>query len=111
MMLMIRNRETGEILPLLADTHGARPDWVHRQCGTRSEPELKALIERIDVAKLVRGGIAENLLGVFLEFPPGALAWKRADPFQPARWLFDEEDLVEAVELDPDIVVRVPESE
>lgn len=108
-MLIIRNRESGEIFPLLAEAQGAHPDWVHRQCGTASESDLKALVERLDVAGFIREGGAENLLGIFLEIPPGALAWKRADPFQPARWLFDEEDLVEAAELDPDIVVRVPD--
>jgi hypothetical protein len=109
-MLMIRNRVTGEAIPLLARSDGPHPEWVHRQCVTHSEAELKALIEHLDVAEFLRQSGAENAMGILLEIPPGALAWKGADPFQPARWLFDEEDVVEAAELDPEIVVRVPET-
>jgi hypothetical protein len=108
-MFMIRNVQTGQAAPLLAEEHGAHPSWVHWQCGTRTESELKNLVERLDVAEFVRLGDAGSGSGVFLDIPNGALAWKRADPFQGARWIFDEEDLVEALELDPEIVVRVPE--
>jgi hypothetical protein len=108
-MFMIRNVQTGQAAPLVAEGPGAHPSWVHWQCGTRTESELKNLVDRLDVADFLRRGDAGNGIGVFLDIPNGALAWKRADPFQGARWIFDEEDLVEALELDPEIVVRVPE--
>jgi hypothetical protein len=108
-MFMIRNKETGQIVPLFAEGQHAHPSWAHEQCGTGSESDLKLTIDHLDVGDFVRQGGAENAFGVFLEVPNGALAWKRADPFQPARWIFDEEDLVEAAELDPEIVVRVPD--
>jgi len=82
---------------------------VHEQCGTRSEAELRALLATLAVASLLRAAVSD-LRGIFVRPPAGALAWKRADPFLPARWLYDESDVVEAAELDPDIVVRVTQS-
>lgn len=106
-MLKIRRRETGEVAVLAGGAGAHHPAWVHAQCGTRSEAELLALIASLDVGVLLRSG---DRRGLFVEVPPGALAWKRADPFQGARWLYDESDVVEAAELDPEIVVRVPEA-
>lgn len=108
-MFMIRNAVTGEVAPLVVGGYGRHPSWVLRQCGTPTESELQTLVDHLDVGHFVRFDEAGHPLGVFLEIPDGALAWKRADPFQSARWIFDEEDLVEALELDPEIVVRVPE--
>ena len=106
-MLQVRRRETGEVAALSGVGGAHHPAWVHEQCGTRSETELQALIAGIEVGALLRSG---DRRGIFVEVPPGALAWKRADPFQGARWLYDESDVFEAAELDPEIVVRLPEA-
>ena len=106
---MIRRQGTGEEIALASEPHVTHPPWVHEQCGTRSEAELHALLATLDVASLLRAAVSD-LRGIFVRPPAGALAWKRADPFLPARWLYDESDVVEAAELDPDIVVRVTQS-
>ena len=109
-MYMIRNAKTGEIAALAANKDAVHPQWVHAQCATRSEAELRSLLAALDPGALLRAGGPDDR-GIFVSVPSGALAWKRADPFQPARWLFDESAVLEAAELDPDIVVRVPEAE
>ncbi len=109
-MYMIRNAKTGEIAALVASKDAVHPPWVHAQCATRNEAELRFLLAALDPGTLLRAGGPDHR-GIFVSVPSGALAWKRADPFQPARWLFDESAVLEAAELDPDIVVRVPEAE
>jgi hypothetical protein len=107
-MLMIRNGKTGEVSALALGQDATHPQWVHEQCATRSEAELQSLLATLDLGSCLR---AADDRGIFVRAPPGALAWKRADPFQSARWLFEESAVLEALELDPDIVVWVPEAE
>jgi hypothetical protein len=110
-MLMIRNRKTGEEVAFATGPRATHPKWVHEQCSTRSEAELQSLLAAMDVGALLRRANTADDRGIYVSVPPGALAWKRADPFQPARWLFDESAVLEASDLDPDIVVWVPEAE
>jgi hypothetical protein len=81
--------------------------WVHAMCGTHSEANLGALIATSEVGALL---CSRYRRAIFVEVPPGAIAWKRADPFLSARWLYEESDVCEAAELDSAIVVRVPEA-
>ena len=107
-MFMIRNKDTGKAIPLVAEPSHKHPSWVHAQCGTASESELRAVMDGLRVDDYVRAGPRnEDVRGVFVSIPSGALAWKLVDPFQSARWLFDESEVVEAAELDPSLVVRV----
>ena len=107
-MFMIRNKASGEVTALVADASHRHPGWVHEQCGTRTEGELQALLGRLQLADYIRAGKNnEDARGVFVSIPNGAVAWKLADPFQSARWLFDESEVVEAVDLDPSLVVMV----
>lgn len=107
-LLYIRNKTTRELSPLWLDASYAHPAWVHEQLGTRSESELQNMAQQLDLAQyLLVGPNNEDASGIFVDIPNGALAWKLKDPFQDARWLFEEDEVVEALELDPQLVLRV----
>jgi hypothetical protein len=107
-ILMIRNTATHEVAHLVQEPACDHPPWVHRQLGTKSENELAALTDGLRLADYLLGdGRSEDARGIFVDVPNGALAWKLRDPFQGARWLFDDSEVVEALELDPELVLRV----
>lgn len=107
-LFLIRNQATRELAPLWPDPSHAHPAWVHQQLGTKSENELQALLHESELSAYLRAGRnAVDARGVFVDIPSGALAWKLKDPFQDARWLFEDSEVVEAMELDPHIVLRV----
>lgn len=45
--------------------------------------------------------------GVETQVPPGAIAYKYADPTEGARWVYDESDLSEIRSQDPSLIVEV----
>lgn len=107
-LFLIRNQVTRELAPLWEDSNHAHPGWVHQQLGTKSESELQALLCGLRLSDyLCAGSNNEDAHGLFVDIPTGALAWKLKDPFQDAHWLFEESEVVEAMELDPQIVLRV----
>lgn len=107
-LFLIRNKVTRDVLPLGQESAGTHPAWVHKQLGTKSESELSALTEGLRLSDYLPAGREnEDARGIFVDIPNGALAWKLKDPFQSARWLFEESEVVEALELDPEIVLRV----
>lgn len=107
-LFRIRNQATRELAPLRPDSSHAYPGWVHLQLGTKSENELQALLCELQLSDYLRAGTNnEDPRGLLVNIPNGALAWKLKDPFQDARWLFEESDVVEAMELDPHIVLPV----
>jgi hypothetical protein len=107
-LLLIRNQATREVAPLWLEPLDAHPTWVHQQLGTKSESELQSLAQRLRLSNyLIAGRNNEDTRGIFVDIPNGALAWKLKDPFQDARWLFEVSEVVEAMELDPQIVLRV----
>lgn len=109
-MFSIRNESTGETAMLDPAAVAAFPAWAPAQCGVASEAALRALLQRMDVAEHLRAhGERADARGIAVAVPNGALAWKRADPFQGARWLFDEADVIEALDLDPELIVRLRE--
>jgi hypothetical protein len=107
-LFMIRNRTTREAVHLAPDATHAHPSWVHQQLGTQSEHELMALVASLRLEDFLPAGArSDDASGIFVDIPNGALAWKRRDPFQDARWLFDDSEVVEALELDPELVLRI----
>lgn len=107
-LYFVRNRAGKSIAPLVQGTPARHAPWVHEQLGTVSEDELEVLTDSLRLADyLRRGRDNEDHRGIFVDIPNGALAWKRKDPFQEARWLFEDSEVVEALELDPELVLRV----
>jgi hypothetical protein len=111
-LYFVRNQAGRSVAPLVPGSPARHPPWVHEQLGTVSEDELAALADSLRLADyLRRGRDNQDRRGIFVDIPSGALAWKRKDPFQDARWLFDDSEVVEALELDPELVVRVAGTE
>jgi hypothetical protein len=51
------------------------------------------------------GGMMDvEINGVVVAMPPGAVAYKYADPVEDARWLFDERDATRVAQTDPSLV-------
>lgn len=107
-LFFIRDRAGKAVVPLGDVPSGTHPAWVHAQLGTSSEAELGALAAGLPLADYLRRGPGDfDARGIFVDIPNGAVAWKLKDPFQQARWLFEDSEVVEAQDLDPELVLRV----
>jgi len=111
-LYFVRKRSGKGVIPLGEGSPADHPAWVHEQLGTVSEDELEVLTDSLRLADFLRRGRNnEDHRGIFVDVPNGALAWKRKDPFQDARWLFEDSEVVEALELDPQLVLPVGDAE